>query len=257
MCSINARGRLIFLTILLLGSLFHTLWGVTPLPVIQGSPREFRFGDLDWRVKSSTVPVAPGPNRYASTPDAVWVDEQGLHLTISKHGDFWYATEVFTRQRVGYGTYTFSVDTDAISYDPAVVAGFFTWDTAPQEFNREIDIEFAAWGSPYGTLFQYVVQPYTDPARVEVFDPKLQGRYTTHRIIWLPDHLEFVSYHGFVDPDSVDATMFLMNRWVFDGKPPSEGRVRFRINLWLFQGKPPREGAHLVVTTFNFKPMGK
>jgi hypothetical protein len=227
------------------------------LPAIASGPRELRFKDMDWRIKSSRTPVAPGPNRFSATSEAVWVDERGLHLTIGRDGDSWYATEVFTRQRVGYGTYTFSVDTDALSYDPAVVAGFFTWDTAPEEFNREIDIEFAAWGLPGGTKFQYVVQPYTDPSRIEVFDPKLQGRYTTHRILWTADRLEFVSYHGFVDPDSPEASMFLMNRWVFAGKPPSEGKVRFRINLWLYQGKEPRDEVHMVITDFKYEPSGK
>lgn len=217
--------------------------------------RELEFGGFTWKVKASTDPVAPGPNRYAGTPDAIWVDERGLHLTIDQQGDEWYATEIFTKQRVGYGTYTFSVDTDASSYDPSVVAGFFTWDTAPVEFNREIDIEFAAWGDPGGTKFQYVVQPYTSPDRIEVFDPKLQGSYTTHRIVWTPQSIEFSSYHGPVDPDAPEAHMNLMHRWRFEGTPPTEGRVRFRINLWLFEGEPPTKRTEMVVTSFTFQPL--
>ena len=239
----------------LLFLLTSCLHSVTTVESFNAMRRELDFGGFTWRVKSSADPVAPGPNFFAGTPDAVWVDERGLHLTIDKLGQNWYATEIFTKQRVGYGTYTFSVETDALSYDPSVVAGFFTWDTAPVEYNREIDIEFAAWGAPDGTKFQYVVQPYTDENRIEVFDPNLQGSSTTHRIIWLPDRLEFYSYHGPVDPDTPEAQNNLMHHWVFSGKSPSEGRVRFRINLWLFQGEAPQKRTEMVVTSFQFEPL--
>lgn len=229
------------------------LYGATTsVDMVDAGRQEFLFGDMLWRVKSSTVPVAPGPNYFSSGERSVWMDERGLHLTIAKSDDRWYATEVFTKQRVGYGTYTFSVESDVRSYDPAVVAGFFTWDTAPIEHNREIDIEFAAWGEPDGTKFQYVVQPYTSPERIEVFDPKLQGDSTTHRIIWLPDRLEFFSYHGPVDPDDPDSRSQLMHHWVFAGTPPTEGRVRFRMNLWLFQGMVPQQPVEMVVTSFRY-----
>lgn len=238
--------------LLLLTSCLH---GGTSIDTFEVGRREFDFGGFAWRVKASSVPVAPGPNYYAGTPDAVWVDDRGLHLTIAEQGGHWYATEVFTKQRVGYGTYTFTVESDVRSYDPSVVAGFFTWDTAPVEFNREIDIEFAAWGEPSGTKFQYVVQPYTSPERLRVFDPKLQGSTTTHRIVWFPDRLEFFSYHGPVDPDDPGARDNLMQHWVFAGDPPTEGRVRFRINLWLFRGEEPENRTEMVVTSFDFDPM--
>lgn len=245
--------------ILLAGQILivSNLFAAVPLPSVASRPRELDFGGMTWRIKFSASAVAPGPNPYSASVESVWVDQWGLHLTIRKIADVWHATEVFTKERVGYGTYTFSVESDVNSYDEAVVAGFFTWDTAPQEFHREIDIEFAAWGQPGGPKFQYVVQPYDDPDRIEVFDPRLQGNSTTHRIIWNPQKLEFLSYHGLVDPDDPAAQDNLMHRWVFGGKPPTEGRVRFRMNLWLFQGKAPKDAVSLVVTSFSFLPLEK
>lgn len=215
-------------------------------------PKELAFGGLHWRTKSSITPTSPGPNYFSAESSAVWVDDWGLHLTLKQHDEKWWATEIFTRERVGYGTYTFTVETDAASYDPHVVAGFFTWDTAPEEYNREIDIEFAAWGSPDGIKFQYVVQPYTDPNRIEVFDPELNGNLTTHRIVWTPEDVSFASYHGAVDPDEIESERMLINRWSYP-ESPSEGKVRFRINLWLYQGKAPSLPVHLVVTSFLFE----
>ena len=227
------------------------LFAETPT-LVRTQPRELKFGGLTWRLKSSITPTAPGPNYYRATEDSVWVDDWGLHLTIKKLNDVWWASEIFTRERVGYGTYTFSVETDARTYDPHVVAGFFTWDTAPEEYNREIDIEFAAWGAKSGTTFQYVVQPYTDPSRILVFDPKLNGNLTTHRIVWTPDGVSFASYHGPVNPDQPGSETYLIKQWSYPDAP-SEGRARFRINLWLFQGKEPKEAVHMVITSFSFE----
>ncbi|MGH0052220.1 MAG: family 16 glycosylhydrolase [Sphaerochaetaceae bacterium] len=220
--------------------------------LIKVKPREIAFGGLHWLTKSSLVPTSPGPNYFSGNPDSIWIDEWGLHLTIEEYDDRWWASEIYTRERVGYGTYTFTVETDIRAYDPHVVAGFFTWDTAPQEYNREIDIEFAAWGLEDGTKFQYVVQPYTDAERIVVFDPNLNGALTTHRIIWTPQHVSFASYHGAVDPDVPESETMLINRWSYP-QSPSEGSVRFRINLWLYQGQEPISSAHMVVTSFSFE----
>lgn len=230
----------------------HGADAVAPLRTV---PREIEFGGQQWRIKSSDDPVDPGPNYWSASPDAVWVDEEGLHLSIDRAGDRWYATEIFTRRPVGYGTYTFTVDSDVTGYDPHVVAGFFTWDTSPEAYHREIDIEFAAWGRETGTWFQYVVQPYTDSGRLHVFDPKLRGSYTTHRIVWTPQRLEFSSYHGSIDPDALDAEEQLISRWVYGAPPPTEGRVRFRINLWLFEGTAPDCRTELTVKSFSFIPL--
>lgn len=224
------------------------------VPVLKTGPRELEFGNLHWRMKTSLTPTAPGPNYFRGTEDAVWVDDWGLHLTINEHQGKWWATEIFTRERVGYGTYTFTVETDITQYDPHVVAGFFTWDTAPEEYNREIDIEFAAWGERDGTKVQYVVQPYTDPARIFVFKPELNGNLTTHRIVWTKDDVSFSSYHGKVDPDLKESEAMLIERWTHPGSP-TPGRVRFRINLWLFQGAVPARPAHMVLTSFSFVPL--
>jgi hypothetical protein len=131
------------LSVLLLSFLFVScVLFAEETTLIKVKPRELAFGGLHWRTKSSITPTSPGPNYFNADPSAIWVDDWGLHLTLEQHGEKWWATEIYTRERVGYGTYTFTVETNAAAFDPHVVAGFFTWDTAPDEYNREIDIEF-------------------------------------------------------------------------------------------------------------------
>lgn len=242
----------LLLTMLLFTSLIMPLEAVDESTVT----KEMVFGGQTWRVKASVGPIAPGPNYWSNSTRSVWMDDQGIHLTVLKRQDIWYSTEIFTRNPLGYGTYLFTVDSDFMNYDPNVVAGFFTWDTQPVEANRELDIEFASWGIEGNMKGQYVVQPFSSPDRLKLFDPNMQGTYSTHRIIWQSDKLQFTSWHGIVDPLQEHAADNLMADWVFDGEIPSEGRARFRINLWLFQGRPPAGDTnhHLVIKSFSFVP---
>lgn len=225
-------------------------------PVVQPRFRDFHFSGFPWRVKASgDYPIGPGPNYWSNAPESVWVDDRGMHLTVQQIDGVWYSTEVFVRRPLGYGTYTFVIDSDIASYDRNIVAGFFTWDNHPAEHNREIDIEFASWGQPGGTKGHFIVQPPVYPERMDVFDPGMKGTFSTHRFIWTPDGVEFFSYHGAVDPDDPASSRNLMRKWEFTGTPPTPGNARFRINLWLFQGEPPlNEGASLIVRSFSFLP---
>lgn len=229
------------------------IWILVTTLLGAASTRRISFDGFDWRLKASDEPASPGPNYWSDTEDSVWVDDLGLHLKVRMYDGHWWSAEVFTQRRVGYGTYTFTVETPVREYAPSVVAGFFTWDTDPAENNREIDIEFAAWGEEQAT-FQYVVQPYTDSNRALVFEPNLNGDVTTHRIVWGPESIAFSSYHGMVDPDDQNSESMLIKKWTFPGGP-SEGRPRFRINLWLFQGEAPRENTELIVRSFSFLPL--
>lgn len=224
-------------------------------PLLLGSaPRELTFGGETWQVKSSSVRIAPGPNYWSDSADSVWVDNEGMHLSIKRKSGRWQCTEVSTKQNTGYGTYTFVVDSSFSTYDPQVVAGFFTWDSQREEANREIDIEFAAWGQDTGTKGQFVVQPYTTPDRIITFVPQMQGTYSTHRIVWKADSLIFTSYHGNINPDDLVSKLNIMQQWQFAGNPPTSGNTHFRINLWLFEGKKPLSPANLTIKSFSFVP---
>ena len=97
-------------------------------------------------MKTSDSKVGPGPNYFSNRADDVFVDDDGLHLTITEHGSRWWATEVISDLRVGYGRYEFWLASRVDALDPNAVLGLFTWNNAPDFANREIDIEFARWG---------------------------------------------------------------------------------------------------------------
>ncbi|MGM0431358.1 MAG: family 16 glycosylhydrolase [Spirochaetota bacterium] len=242
------------------------LWVFTLILLLSGIPdgiaasnnpeRILEFGNLSWGVKASKTKIGPGPNYWSDSVEHIWVDEAGMHLTVQLSDEgTWLASEVYTKQELGYGTYTFVVDSDITNYHSNLVAGFFTWDHRPAENNREIDIEFASWGTGQVTG-QYVVQPVISPERIEVFNPAMRGTFSTHRIIWTPSEVSFSSYHGDVDPDSPQAQAQRMHQWSFQGEPPTEGKAHFRINLWLFRGTGIGDrSSKLTVREFRFEPL--
>src|SRR5690348_11190411 len=105
--------------------------------------RTISFSGYQWQVKSSRGKTGPGPNVFSSSNQNVWVDGQGrLHLAITHSGNRWYCAEVLATQSLGYGTYTFTLDSSVGALDPNVILGLFTWSNDPSFAHRELDVEF-------------------------------------------------------------------------------------------------------------------
>ncbi len=211
------------------------------------------FSGRRWRVKASVSAVDPGPSPFSDRPEDVFVDDHGrLHLRIAQHNGDWHSSEVLTDQSLGYGTYTFGVDSRLDEIDPNAVLGLFTYDTAPDFSHREIDIEFSRWSDPANDVGQFVVQPYTNPRNMFRFPVGSRVGETTHRFDWRAGRIEFHSFYG---RDFPPAPGDLIAHWIFQGAGvPREGAGRARINLWQFKGAAPARGQaqEIVINRFEF-----
>ena len=126
-----------------------------------GYPDKVTWSGESWAIKTSRSAVGPGPNVYSRSN--VSVDTQGrLHLRIARDATgAWTTAEIIGPRTYGYGTYTFTIDPAVDALDPNVVLGLFTWSDRARFAHREIDIEFARWGSSTDpTNAQFVVQPH-------------------------------------------------------------------------------------------------
>jgi uncharacterized protein (TIGR03437 family) len=207
------------------------------------------FGGLEWFVKDAPVQVSPGPQFFIK--DNVFVDSFGqLHLKLTPCGNTWCASEIYTKQTVGYGTYRFVVNTAAGSIDPNVTLGLFSWDAqAADQNNREWDIEFGKWGNPNAnTNAQFVVQPYNGPNNIQRF---LLGPFapSTHTVSWSASQVGFASSHS-------GGTV---SQWTFNGgviPVPTPGDVHLHINFYLAMGPSPRVNApqEVVIGGFQYTP---
>jgi len=218
--------------------------------------RTIEFSGYTWKVKASETRAGPGPNYFSDREEDVWVNADGrLHLKIVYRNGRWYATEVFTAEPFGYGTYTFTLASRVDQLDKNVILGLFTWDdTAPDHNYREIDIEFSRWGEEQNDNSQFVVQPWNNPGNLHRFNMALQGAYSTHWFDWRVDRIQFASFQGRASPpgpgDEIES-------WLYTGVDiPPEGEGNARINLWLLRGNPPSDGqeVEVIIEAFEFVP---
>ncbi len=227
------------------------------------------FAGRTWNVKQSVSPVGPGPNRFSSNSNDVWVDAAGLHLTIHKYGSAWYSTEVILNESLGYGTYMFQTTSRQDILDANATFGAFTWDpfggdTIPDNPNREIDFEDGRWSNPNDpTNSQVVLQPYYRSGNLQrITLPDLsEDAALTRFFTWAPHKVEFYTLRGHHSPtDYPPAAVIHHYQYTANGVNrlvPTPGRENFRFNLWLFRGAPPvsEQPVEVVVNEFAYLPL--
>ncbi|BBO31333.1 hypothetical protein [Lacipirellula parvula] len=228
-----------------------------------------QFAGRTWTIKQSNSPVGPGPNRFSASPNNVWSDAAGLHLTIRKTGSLWYSTEVILNESFGYGTYMFQTTSRQDILNANATFGAFTWDTAggdtiPDNPNREIDFEDGRWGNAADpTSSQVVVQPYylaNNLKRITLPDLS-EDAALTRFFIWSPGKVEFYSLRGHYSPTDFPAESVLHHYvYVANGtsrRVPTPGAENFRFNLWLFQSTAPAgdQPVEVVVNDFAYLPL--
>lgn len=208
--------------------------------------RVIDFAGYKWVVKKSDTPVGPpdSGNYFSDSSQDVWVDSQGkLHLKISHSSGKWTCSEVICSRSFGYGTYTFTLDTDPTLLDKNAVLGLFTWNDAPEYAHREIDIEFSKWANSTDPNSQYVIQPWDQPNHRHRFNLPQSSGPSVHSFAWSAKSVVFQSSQG--EP------------WTYSGSDiPVPGWENPRINLWLVGGyaSAPSDGKDIevVVDGFNF-----
>jgi len=224
-----------------------------------GYGKSVTFSGVHWLAKVSSAKVGPGPNFFSQ--DNVSVDTQGrLHLKISKSGAKWLCSEIVLQETLGYGTYRFYVESTLDKLDSSVVLGLFTWNDDPAYNHRELDIEFARWGSAANKNGWYTVQPYNVAGNQASFIQPATAGGSTHILDWLRDsasgslRARFSSLTGFATAPS--AINPLIYQSTFNNGVPPTGGENVRMNLWLFQGKAPagRNNVEIIIDKFEFVP---
>ncbi len=225
------------------------------------------FAGRNWGIKEATAPVGPGGNIFSAAADDLWVDQDGLHLTIQNHGGQWQSTAVVLTENLGYGTYMFQTSSRQDILDANATFGEFTWDIfgddtqIPAWPNREIDFEDTRWGDPQSaTNAQTVVQPYFVPGALNEFTlPDLSDDADLTRFFtWSPESVEFFTLRGHHLPSDFPPEA-VIDHYVFTedisaGRVvPEPGRENFRFNLWL-NGPAPSDNqpVEVVINDFQF-----
>ncbi len=241
-----------------------------------------QFAGREWTIKHYfSRTQGPGNNYFSDHPNDVWIDKNGhLHLSIRFRNGRWECTEVVSKDKMGYGTYIFTVQGDLRNLDPNVVLGLFTWDTHNHEqANSEVDIEFSKWGILDETkTLQYGVQPihFSEYFAERVHKPEgdhgIWTGVSTHGFTWTDTLITWESYVG--EEYGVGE---LISSWSFDLNNPARVKVEgnissepviipapgdsteARMNFWLMKGfaeGPVRKVPHeVIIRNFQYFPL--
>ncbi|MDG1253132.1 MAG: glycoside hydrolase family 16 protein [Schleiferiaceae bacterium] len=263
------------------------LFGLVSCELQTATPPQGRNGDqLTWANRSWTVKggpdlFGPGPNYFSKDLESAYTDDQGyLHLNIRQIDSKWQCSEIISNDVVGYGTYTWEVQSNMVDIPDNTVLGLFTWDnnTFYAQANSEVDIEFSRWGDPnkaktMATSVQPVWFGGFNAERTHEFSlpPEAKTMWTTHEFKWTDSLITWTSYLG------AKASSNLIASWSFDDNNPArqkgEGGVlsnaivipapgpttNARLNLWLFGGQNsgPSTGSayEVVIRNFTYQPL--
>jgi hypothetical protein len=212
-----------------------------------------------WDVKSGTL--GPGPNNFNT--NNVFVDGNGfLHLRLNNIGGTWYAAEVTTSVRLGFGTYQWQIEGPISTLDPNVVLGLFNYtepDIGPDGTN-EIDIEYSKFGNPAANPVAWTVYPATTSGTIQSFTWNISGStVTTNRFTWSSTGVSYKGFNGLVD---VASNPPALQSWNYTPANPSinipQNPIPVHMNLWLFHGTPPGNGqdVEIIIHDFTFVPLG-
>jgi len=108
--------------------------------------RGARAATLTWKGHTWQVTTGGMAGVCQGDPNNVTVDASGyLHLKISHSNGVWSSAELFTTDKLGFGTYQWQVDGPIDTYDKNVVLGLFPYGPAAgigADGTNEIDIEY-------------------------------------------------------------------------------------------------------------------
>ncbi len=210
----------------------------------------------DWKVTSGGMAgVAHGD------PANVIIDaDQHLHLQIIRHDGKWTASEVFTTDRMGFGTYQWVVEGGVYDMDPTTVLGLFTYGPTHHigiDAENEIDIEFSQWNNTCkGCNADFTVYPSTGnrkPNGVSAWEDNFRvsgDNITTARMEWSSDHIVFTLMQG-VHPIGIVADVIKTETYSSNSANIPQVASPVGINLWCFRQTPAKHQS-VVIRDFQF-----
>jgi len=200
----------------------------------------------------------------AGSPNNVSVDANGyLHLKITNNGGTWTAAELFTSDRLGFGTYQWQIDGPIDRFDTNVVLGLFPYGPAQGiggDGTNEIDIEYSTWGHPTGDNGDWTDYPNSGSTIGETsYRFSLNGgTASTSRFIWSSTSIQNSLLSGY---QPVGSNAGQINAWTYAPPNPAQNipqqALPLGMNLWCFGGTPTNgQNVEVVIRDFQFVPLG-
>ncbi|MDB4983113.1 MAG: hypothetical protein JWM82_3865, partial [Myxococcales bacterium] len=214
---------------------------------------------LTWKGHTWNVTSGGMAGVCQGSPANVSVDAEGfLHLRITNNGGTWTAAELFSADKLGFGTYQWQIEGGIDKVDPNVVVGLFPY--GPQaniggDGTNEIDIEYSRWGradAPNGDWTDYPASGKTIGELTYSFSLN-GGTSSTSRFIWNSVSIESFLLSGFA---AVGSTTGLIKSWKYAPTNPTtnipQQALPLGMNLWCFD-HTPSDGKNVEIVIRDFQ----
>ncbi len=212
----------------------------------------------EWRVTNGGMAgVARGDSANVN------IDGDGyLHLRIVNRKGKWTASELFTTDNLGFGTYQWVVEGEVYDMDKSTVLGLFTYGPTHHigvDGENEIDIEFSQWNKTCGGCnADFTVYPSTGN-RKQGGKSSWEDNFhvngetlTTARMQWSSGKLVFTIMKGF-QPIGTTADVIKTETYSSNSTNIPQEASPVGINLWCFQTTPSNNQS-VIIRDFQFAP---
>jgi hypothetical protein len=106
---------------------------------------------LSWKGRTWSVTTGGMAGVAKGDPANIFVDQNGyLHLRIINRGGTYTASELFSQDRIGFGTYQWQIQGHVDNMDKSTVLGLFPYGPKAGigvDAENEIDIESPKWNN--------------------------------------------------------------------------------------------------------------
>lgn len=196
----------------------------------------------------------------------VEVDSNGyLHLMITKTGKRATAGEIFSNDKMGFGTYQWEIQGPVDNMDPHAVLGLFPYGPqagSGRDGENEIDIEFSRWANTLcggACNADFTVYPSTGNLAVGPTEDDYNfnlagGELVTARMSWSSTSVTETVMAGLHPPGTTEN---VLQTWTL---APPDYTVRIPqeaapigMNLWCFKRKVTTSQA-VVIRSFQYLP---
>jgi hypothetical protein len=197
-------------------------------------------------------------------PANIFVDASGyLHLRIINRGGTYTASEMFSVEKMGFGTYQWQIEGALLNMDKSTVLGLFSY--GPQagigaNAENEIDIEFSQWNNTcngcnadftfWPTTGNKSLGPMEDNFKIDMGSSTL----TTARFEWSSTRIVATIMRGL---QPLGTTADVLQTLTF-APPDYAARIPqvplpLGMNLWCFKVTPASD-QEVIIRDFQFVP---
>lgn len=221
---------------------------------------------LSWKGHTWNVTNGGMAGVAKGNPANVSIDQNGyVHLRIVNSGGTYTASEMFSQDNMGYGTYQWWIQGPIDNMDKSTVLGLFPYGPVAgigKDGENELDIEFSKWNNTLcsgACNADFTFYPATGNFNLgpteKDFEINLNGgTFTTARLVWTPTSVTGTIMSGL---QPIGTTANVLKTWIFAPTDPTaripQQPLPTGMNLWCFKVLPA-SNQEVVLQDFQFVP---